>query len=67
LPASVQLLEHLGDVTIGYFRVPDTELLLAVKLDVKKAATLEAGMRVGLKPQPAHCVLFDADGRACQA
>ena len=67
LPASVEMLEHLGDVTIGYFRVPETELLLAAKLDVKKAAALEVGMRVGLKPQEAHCVLFDADGRACHS
>ncbi len=65
LPASVELLEHLGDVTIGHFRVPDTELLLAVKLPVQRAAALEAGMRVGLRPDAAHCILFDADGRAC--
>ena len=65
LPASVELLEHLGDVTIGHFRVPETELLLAVKIDVQKAAALEAGMRVGLRPRPQHCVLFDAEGRAC--
>ncbi|RQP23098.1 ABC transporter ATP-binding protein [Piscinibacter terrae] len=65
VPASVELLEHLGDVTIGHFRVPETELLLAVKLPVRRAAALEVGMRVGLKPDVAHCVLFDADGRAC--
>jgi multiple sugar transport system ATP-binding protein len=65
LPASVELLEHLGDVTIGYFRVPDTELLMAVKVDVQKAAALQPGMRVGLRPRAAHCVLFDGDGRAC--
>ncbi|HJV60095.1 MAG TPA: sn-glycerol-3-phosphate ABC transporter ATP-binding protein UgpC [Albitalea sp.] len=65
LPASVELLEHLGDVTIGHFRVPDSELLLAAKLDVRRAAALQVGMRVGLRPDPAHCVLFDAEGRAC--
>jgi multiple sugar transport system ATP-binding protein len=65
IPASVELLEHLGDVTIGYFRVPDTDLLLAAKVDVQHAGALQAGMRVGLKPRTQHCVLFDADGKAC--
>jgi multiple sugar transport system ATP-binding protein len=64
LPASVELLEHLGDVTIGHFRVTETDVLLSVKVDVQKAAALQPGMRVGLRPQPQHCVLFDADGRA---
>jgi len=61
----VQLLEHLGDVTIGYFVVPDTELLLSVKLDVHHAAALQPGMKVGLRPRAQHCLLFDADGRTC--
>ncbi|CAG1018805.1 sulfate transport system ATP-binding protein [Burkholderiaceae bacterium] len=64
VPASVELLEHLGDVTIGHFRVADSGLLLAAKIEVHKAAALQPGMRVGLKPRPEHCVLFDADGRA---
>jgi len=65
LPASVELLEHLGDVTIGHFRVPETDVLLSAKIDVEKASALQAGMRVGLRPRAAHCVLFDAEGRAC--
>ena len=65
LPASVELLEHLGDVTIGYFRVPETELLLAAKIEVAHATALQPGMRVGLRPRAQHCVLFDADGKAC--
>jgi len=32
---------------------------------VQHAAALQPGMRVGLKPRAAHCVLFDADGKAC--
>ncbi|HUG23437.1 ABC transporter ATP-binding protein [Piscinibacter sp.] len=65
VPARVELLEHLGDVTIGHFRMPDTELLLAAKVDVQHSAALQPGMRVGLMPRAAHCILFDADGRAC--
>jgi multiple sugar transport system ATP-binding protein len=65
LPASVELLEHLGDVTIGHFRVPGSEPLMAVKMSVQTAAPLQPGMRVGLRPNAQHCVLFDADGRAC--
>ncbi len=62
VPASVELAEHLGDVSIVHLRVDGLAELLAAKVPAGRK-NLDAGARVGLRPDAAGALAFDADGR----
>jgi multiple sugar transport system ATP-binding protein len=61
--ARVELVEHLGDVSILYARLDDMAQAVALKLD-KKDAHYEVGARVGIKVAASAVTLFDASGAA---
>lgn len=62
-PASVVLAEHLGDCSILHLRVEGVKDLLNAKVGVEQGL-LDAGQRVGLLPDTAWSLAFDAQGRA---
>jgi multiple sugar transport system ATP-binding protein len=61
LAARVELVEHLGDVSILHARLDGMANAIALKLD-KKDAQHEVGARVGIKVAAASVTLFDATG-----
>ena len=63
LPATVDLLEHLGDAVIAYVKLQGIDQLVAVKL-AGDAKQLKSGDVIGLLPNPKNCLLFDAEGKA---
>jgi multiple sugar transport system ATP-binding protein len=62
VPARVELAEHLGDVSIVHLRVDGLAELLAAKVPAGRK-NLDAGADVGLLPDAAWALPFDADGR----
>jgi multiple sugar transport system ATP-binding protein len=60
VPAHVELAEHLGDSSIIHVRVEGIEALLAAKVGAGNQG-VEAGQRVGLAPDAAWALAFDAD------
>ena len=60
--AQVELAEHLGDVSIVHLRVRGVADLLTAKVGAEQER-IEAGITVGLQPDPAWALRFDADGR----
>ena len=62
LAATVVLAEHLGDATVVHLSVPGLPELLRAKVD-DRSARLAAGTCVGLAPDPAAALAFDAEGR----
>ena len=62
LPATVVLAEHLGDATVVHLGVAGLPELLRAKVD-DRSARLAAGTCVGLVPDPAAALAFDAEGR----
>ncbi|WKB52726.1 ABC transporter ATP-binding protein [Eleftheria terrae] len=63
LAARLELVEHLGDATIAYVRIEGLGPDLAVKLP-GSVHGLQAGMPVGLSPEPGRSIVFDKDGQA---
>ncbi|MEO9385429.1 ABC transporter ATP-binding protein [Chromobacterium phragmitis] len=63
LPATVQLVEHLGDQQIVYLRHEGEGEPIAMKLPGHEAEP-RPGERRCLAPDPRHCHLFDDGGRA---
>jgi len=61
-PAEVVMAEHLGDTSILHLRVAGLEELMRVRA-VEGADEVAAGQPVGLLPQAAHALRFDAAGR----
>ena len=61
LAARVELVEHLGDVSILHARLDGMANAIALKFD-KKDAQHEVGARVGIKVAAASVTLFDATG-----
>ena len=59
VPAQVELAEHLGDSSIVYLRVDGLADLLSAKVGAGQAR-LEAGQAVGLAPDAAWALAFDA-------
>lgn len=62
VPATVELAEHLGDVSILYLRVDGVEALLSAKVGAGHAR-IDAGQAVGLQPDSAWALGFGADAR----
>ncbi|MGF6367483.1 multiple sugar transport system ATP-binding protein [Paraburkholderia sp. RAU6.4a] len=63
LAARVELVEHLGDVSILHARLDGMAHAIALKLD-KKDAQHAVGARVGIKVASSSVTLFDANGAA---
>ncbi|MBL8508085.1 MAG: sn-glycerol-3-phosphate ABC transporter ATP-binding protein UgpC [Chitinimonas sp.] len=63
IPASVDLVEHLGGEQIIYARADGMDTQIAFSLPSKETAP-HRGERVWLKPELAACHLFDAAGLA---
>jgi len=63
LAARIELLEHLGDSLIVHASLDGSQEPLSLRLAADHAG-LAVGQRVGLLPQSAHALLFDASGRA---
>ncbi len=63
LAARIELLEHLGDCVIVHAALEGSNEPVALRLTADHGA-LAAGQRIGLVPQGAHALLFDASGRA---
>nr|WP_199066638.1 sn-glycerol-3-phosphate ABC transporter ATP-binding protein UgpC [Chromobacterium sp. ASV5] len=63
LPATVQLVEHLGDTQIAYALVEGASEHIAVKLAGHEVEP-EAGSASFLQLDPAYCHLFDGQERA---
>ncbi|WP_394789765.1 ABC transporter ATP-binding protein [Rhodoferax sp.] len=63
--ASFELLEHLGDMQLAYYRLPGADAPWSVKLPAL-AAHPEAASSATLWLPPAHCYLFGGDGRTLQ-
>lgn len=62
LELSVDLIEHLGDVTLVYVHIADSNATLCLKL-ASSHGGLSVGMRLRMKPAPGALHLFDAHGR----
>jgi multiple sugar transport system ATP-binding protein len=62
VPATVELAEHLGDVSILYLRVGGVEALLSAKVGAAHAR-IDAGQAVGLQPDRTWALGFGADAR----
>jgi len=62
IPATVVLAEHLGDSSIVHLRVDGLDELLNAKVGTEHAGCA-AGQRVGLVPDAAWALAFDADGK----
>jgi len=60
VPAQVELAEHLGDSSIVHLRVEGVDDLLSAKVGAGHAQ-LEAGQAVGLAPDAAWALAFDAE------
>ena len=63
IPATVALVEYLGDTTIVYLQADGVPEMVSVKCRADQPA-LAAGARVALAFDPVHGHLFDADGLA---
>ncbi|HTH59361.1 MAG TPA: sn-glycerol-3-phosphate ABC transporter ATP-binding protein UgpC [Paraburkholderia sp.] len=63
LAARVELLEHLGDVSILHARLDGMSNAIALKLD-KREADYAVGSLVGIKVASSSVTLFDANGAA---
>jgi multiple sugar transport system ATP-binding protein len=63
LAARVELIEHLGDVSILHARLDGMSHAIALKLD-RKDAQHAVGSRVGIKVASSSVTLFDANGAA---
>lgn len=63
LPATVDLFEHLGDALIVYVKLAGMDQLISVKV-AGNHAPFTSGDAVGILPDPKHCLLFDAQGKA---
>ena len=61
--AKVELLEHLGDVSILHARIDGVTKTIAIKVD-KKDAALPTGTPIGVHAVPEAAVLFDSADRA---
>jgi multiple sugar transport system ATP-binding protein len=61
--AKVELLEHLGDISILHARIDGVSKTVSLKVD-KQDAGLSIGAAIGISAQPQAAVLFDASGRA---
>ena len=62
IAASVVLAEHLGDSSILHLRVEGVSELLNAKVGIANDVC-ETGQMVGLLPDPAWALMFDANGR----
>ncbi|MBB5508863.1 ABC transporter ATP-binding protein [Paraburkholderia atlantica] len=63
LAARVELVEHLGDVSLLHARLDGMAHAITLKLD-KKDAQHSVGARVGIKVASSSVTLFDANGAA---
>ncbi|MCI0510218.1 carbohydrate ABC transporter ATP-binding protein (CUT1 family) [Chromohalobacter marismortui] len=61
LEVTVEMLEPLGADMLAYTRLPGLDEWLVVRLDGAHAA--HEGQRLSLTFSPAHCHVFDAEGR----
>jgi multiple sugar transport system ATP-binding protein len=59
IPATVALAEHLGDASIIHLRVDGVADLLSAKVGAEHSR-VEAGQNVGLAPDAAWALAFDA-------
>jgi multiple sugar transport system ATP-binding protein len=62
VPATVELAEHLGDVSILHLRVNGVDELLSAKVGAGHER-VDAGQAVGLMPDKAWALAFGADAR----
>jgi multiple sugar transport system ATP-binding protein len=62
IPARVELAEHLGDSSIIHLRVDGVDTLLSAKVGAGHHR-VEAGQQVGLAPDAAWALAFDAEHR----
>ncbi len=62
VPATVELAEHLGDVSILHLRVNGVEALLSAKVGAGHER-IDGGQAVGLAPDKAWALNFGADAR----
>ena len=62
IPATVELAEHLGDSSIIHLRVDGVADLLSAKIGAGNDRVV-AGQQVGLAPDAAWALAFDADHR----
>ena len=65
LEAVFELVEHLGDEQLAYYRVPGADTPWSVKLPASDAHPASAARATLGLPAP-HCYLFDANGLALQ-
>ncbi len=63
LAARIDLLEHLGDSLIVHATLRGTDNPISLRLSADHAG-LGAGQDIGIQPQPARALLFDAAGQA---
>jgi len=62
---TIDLIEHLGDVSIVHVRVYGQDKTVAVRVD-GRAANLDVGAPVGLEATPSAVTLFDSQGDAIE-
>jgi multiple sugar transport system ATP-binding protein len=63
LPARVELVEHLGDVSLLHAHLDGMGQAISLKLD-KKDAQHAIGARIGIRLAASAATLFDANGTA---
>ncbi len=61
--ATVVLAEHLGDSSIIHCRVEGVTDLVSAKIGTEQNRSIETGQMLGLAPDPAWALVFDANGR----
>jgi multiple sugar transport system ATP-binding protein len=62
IPATLEWAEHLGDTSVLHLRIPGVKELLHARIGPTNSLP-EAGQRVGLQPDVAWVVRFDASGK----
>jgi len=64
LAAELELIEHLGDASLAYLRLPGVADSISVKLGARQGAALQRHSPVRLQFEREHLIPFDAEGRS---
>jgi len=64
LAAELELIEHLGDASLAYLRLPGVADSISVKLGARQGADLQRHSPVRLQFERDHLIPFDAEGRS---
>ena len=64
LSGELDVIEHLGDISIAYVKVPAQAETIAVKLAMEQGLTLQQHQTLRLSCECEHLIAFDAQGRS---